>query len=198
MQVVGEYVFVSRNENKPVNVFGLLLRCGNCQKPSSVMATPKSATATLIKHPGNVADIAVLSEVQPPPPVPTIPEHLPDNIAFFFRQAAEAGSQASLRDAAVMMCRKTLEAALKVIEPDLGDRLLLAPRIRKLAESGCLTSDLADWAEHIRLLGNEAAHETDPVDFEEARELVEFTRLVLIYLFTLPEMVRIARSRRGK
>ena len=66
---------------------------------------------------------------------------------------------------------------------------LLKPRIAKLVQQNLLTPALGEWAEQIRLLGNEAAHEIDQPTREEVEALRNFSDLVLRYLFTLPAMV---------
>ena len=43
------------------------------------------------------------------------------------------------------------------------------------------------WAHKIRSLGNEAAHGDTPFPREEAQSLYDFTRLVFMYFFTLPQ-----------
>ena len=91
-------------------------------------------------------------------------------------------------ESAGMMFRKTLEIALKTIRPtDTGS---LKTRIDNAADAGAITKDLAEWAHRIRLDGNEAAHEEEPFSSAEIQELQRFTELVLLYMFTLPGMLK--------
>ena len=85
------------------------------------------------------------------------------------------------------MFRKTLDTGLKKIVPDAKGNLL--GRIKSAAETGKITQDMADWADRIRLDGNDAAHEDDPFTPQQAEELHLFTRLVMMYLFSLPGML---------
>jgi hypothetical protein len=48
---------------------------------------------------------------------------------------------------------------------------------------------MKEWAHHIRRLGNDAAHEEEPFEEDEARGLQSFTELLLTYAFTLPGML---------
>ncbi len=91
------------------------------------------------------------------------------------------------------MLRKSIDVALKHVDPDLKGNLVT--RINRASESGKLTPELAKWAHHVRLEGNDAAHDEDPFTAEEAGALHKFTELVLMYLFTLPGMLK---ERRGK
>ena len=85
-------------------------------------------------------------------------------------------------DAAGTMFRSALEAALKDKFPDLSGTLF--ERIQKAAEHNALTPDLAEWAHEIRIEGNQAAHEDQPYQREDAERLEAFTDMVFRYLFT--------------
>ena len=65
-----------------------------------------------------------------------------------------------------MMFRKTLDTGLKKIDPEAKGRLI--DRIKSAAETGKITQDMADWANRIRLDGNDAAHEEDPFTPQQA------------------------------
>jgi len=85
------------------------------------------------------------------------------------------------------MYRKALDVGLKKIDPEAKG--VLAKRIEKLAADGKLTADIQEWSGHIRVLGNEAAHDEEPPTREELKDLRSFTEMVMRYLFTLPAMV---------
>lgn len=118
------------------------------------------------------------------------PAHLPNEVERYFEQGVDC-----LRgnyDAAGMMFRKSLEVGLGIKFPDTKGTL--ANRIKALSANGALTQDLETWANHIRLEGNEAAH--DLFTKAQAEELHSFTDLVLTYLFTLPEIAKKADATR--
>ena len=130
--------------------------------------------------------------IVPSPPEP--PSHLPkDDVERYFQQGVDNLSQNY--DAAGAMFRKTLETALKKKFPDSKAKDLYH-RIEEAAEQQKLTPDLAKWAHQIRIAGKEAVHEKKPFSKEDAQDLYDFTHLVLLYLFTLPEMLEQARARR--
>ena len=120
------------------------------------------------------------------------PPHTPENVSRFFNQGV---SNLNGRwDAAGTMFRKSLEVALSFKFPNLEGKLI--HRIQRAKDTGSISVDLAEWADEIRVLGNEAAHDENPFSEEDARNLFHFTDLVLRYLFTLPEMVNEARRNR--
>lgn len=90
----------------------------------------------------------------------------------------------------ISACRTILESAVKHLGGEGRD---LYGRIRDLAQKGILSGVMADWADVLRLLGNEAVHETAGT-FAEVQELVEFTKLFLQYTFELPAKVKDARA----
>ena len=132
-----------------------------------------------------------LREIAPSPPRTVAPEHTPQNVDQFFRQGME--NLPGNWDAAGAMFRKALDTALKHKFPDLRGRLF--ERIENAAGQHKLTPDLANWAHQIRLGGNDASHEEAPFSKDAAEELASFTKLVLLYLFTLPGMLEKSRIR---
>jgi len=115
-----------------------------------------------------------------------IPEYLPSNIHNFYSQAVS-----SLRgenfDSSAMMSRKVLEVSVKNIHPESTGSLYR--RIEALEAEGLITNSLKEWAHIIREDGNESAHEEEPVTRKFAEELLSFTELFLLYVFTMPGMV---------
>jgi hypothetical protein len=81
---------------------------------------------------------------------------------------------------------------LKKISPDASGTL--AARIKKLAAEHKLTPAIAEWADHIRELGNESAHEDKPPSKEDLTALRSITDMVMRYLFTLPKMVELRKA----
>ena len=115
------------------------------------------------------------------------PDHLPENVRSYYLQAVSNVKTGP--DAAGAMFRKALDVGLKIVDPKNRNKKLAA-RIDAAAEAGILTKDLAEWSHRIRDEGNDASHDEDPYTREEAEQLHHFTQLVLMYLFTLPGMLR--------
>lgn len=115
------------------------------------------------------------------------PESTPNNVANFFKQATDSLQNGNF-DAAGMMFRKSLESATKEIDPPSA-HLTLFKRVEKLVENHLITPALGEWANEIRLGGNEAAHDDEMFSKEDAQALKGFTENFLRYAFTLPAAV---------
>ncbi|MBM3299456.1 MAG: DUF4145 domain-containing protein, partial [Deltaproteobacteria bacterium] len=159
--------------------------CRRCSGPFLVRET-------LYGGPGEfetVTDEVVLYPVTPGPKL----EGLPDSIARSVAQAHRSYSTSSY-DACAVMCRRALEALCKTLSAKGRD---LARRLADLKESGRIDSRLMDWAQGVRLVGNEAAHDVETaVTAEDARDILEFTEALLMYVFTLDTKFRAFEARR--
>jgi len=101
--------------------------------------------------------------------------------------------------AAVVMFR----GALGQIVSDRGSaeaqgKRTLFDQLKQMADEGTLDRNLADWADHIRVLGNAGAHpnELEPVALDEAQDLSRLIQAMIEYLYVMPARVQAARSRR--
>lgn len=117
------------------------------------------------------------------------PEHVPEAAGRAYEQGARCLGRSDFTPAAAMF-RRCLEIALKKFSPDI-EAWKLEKRIDRLADAGKITQDLKTWAHRVRLDGNDALHEEEEFTRESATELMEFTRLLLTYLYTLPEKIRL-------
>ena len=158
--------------------------CGHCRRGSV-------ATFYADNDPLRDLRFATLTKLLPERPSVAAPRHTPANVAHFYKQGKR--NLLDSFDAAGAMFRKTLDTGLKEKFPNLKGRL--AARIKAAGKQGLLTQELADWANKIRLDGNDAAHDQDPFTKEEAETLATFTELILLYLFTLPGMLLQAQGR---
>ncbi|WP_421210033.1 DUF4145 domain-containing protein [Aeromonas enteropelogenes] len=84
----------------------------------------------------------------------------------------------------VISCRALLEAACKDKLGSEGGKLV--SMIQQLHSQGFITSALANLAHSIRMIGNEAVHQSEPVPLESANEIKDFTMLLLELLYTYP------------
>jgi hypothetical protein len=123
----------------------------------------------------------------PEPPAPNIPENLPPDIERIYLQAERNFPIEGNEEAAGTMYRKALDVGLKSVDAEAKGTL--AARIKKLAASHKLTPAIAEWADHVRDLGNEAAHEDEPPTRSDLTDLRNFSEMVMRYLFSLPALV---------
>ncbi len=120
-----------------------------------------------------------------------LPAHLPDDVLKAFQQGETNFDLAGHEEAAATMYRRALERALKFAHPDLKGSL--KDKIKKLVASGILPSALGEWADEIRVVGNDGAHDDD-VDRDDLKAARMFCDSFLRYLITLPKEVEIRRE----
>ena len=124
------------------------------------------------------------------------PEHWPDGIGRFWLQAQKNILDENW-DAAVVMARSALQIALR---DNNASGNSLKQEIDDLAANGILAPIMKEWADQIRLLGNEAAHpdpEEDSIDPQDAHDIVEFLNFLLEYLYTFPHKIQQYQERRN-
>lgn len=70
-------------------------------------------------------------------------------------------------------------------------------RLRRLRDAGVVEARLCDWADELRMVGNDAAHDLSlTVSKEDARDCLDFVDAILIYVFTLDRKFQEFKSRR--
>lgn len=123
------------------------------------------------------------------------PKHTPKNIADVYKAAVKnlRSGDAGELIAACIMARRGIEIAIKQFG---GQGKNLEKKIDDLAARHIITPALRDWAHEIRHIGNEAAHDEEPVSREDAEQAVYFAEMLFTYLYTLPGMV--AERRQSK
>lgn len=98
--------------------------------------------------------------------------------------------------ASAIMCRKTLEGLCV----DKGFKSgTLATRLKDLRDAQVIESRLYEWADQLRLSGNDAAHDLAiTIAHEDARDIMEFTQALLEYVYTFEARFVAFRVRRAK
>jgi hypothetical protein len=137
----------------------VLLVCPGCENPAGAVLLGRGLPVSHITSlSGDPTDYAwVLEQFWPEVPKPLVPEHLPPDIERTYLQAESNFDRPGNEEAAGMMYRKALDVAIKKIDPSLTGTL--GRKLKALAKQGKLTDEIAEWADHVRELGNEAAHE---------------------------------------
>lgn len=119
-----------------------------------------------------------------PLPESNLSSDIPLEIANVFSEATTT-LMSNCPRASVVMSRRTLEC----ITENFGEvKGTLAQRLSALSTKGTLHPTLSEWAKEVRLVGNTGAH-YDPkthVTIEDAKQLLEFVREILKYLYELP------------
>ena len=148
-------------------------------------------------HPPEQGDILVrgwrLKHLWPPTPKPTLPEHLPPEVARPYLAAERNYPQHGMEEAAAGSYGRALEVGTKLFASQHAEQKL-NNRIDKMRKDGLITQSLWEWAHMIKSIRNDALHEVDSIDREELKAIRGFTETLLTYLFTLPGMLAERRT----
>lgn len=122
------------------------------------------------------------------------PNSTPERVAKFFVEAKENFDRSNYETCGAL-CRKVMDLATKqmALAEDIS-AWKLQKRIELLKNKGAITQEMYDWADIVRLDGNEQTHSEDEFDHQSAKAVLDFTETFLLYAFTLPEMVREKRA----
>jgi hypothetical protein len=189
MTVTGHY-----RKKKEVNLYVALLRCEVCKSGTTAEFLDQHFDYWVQ---GAIDRTPTLVASWPTPSRPDAPQYLPDNIRLFYVQGVEALQRRSY-DAAGPMFRRCLDVSLKIIHSEANPRESIFKRIEGLPLELGVTPAMKSWAHQIRELGNDAAHEDEPVQEADAKALKSFTEMFLTYLFTLPTMLELRKTEASK
>ncbi len=132
-----------------------------------------------------------LLAVHPSPTRLEAPPHVPEKLRDEYVEGLRVLRGKNFKSAG-MMFRRVLEMATKSLSSDEKEKTLYE-RIAHLENTGKITAGLRGLADCIRDDGNEATHEEE-YDERKTGQLQEFTRLFLIYTFSLPRFVELAQQ----
>jgi hypothetical protein len=135
------------------------------------------------------------SRVYPPTERRQLGGAVPKNIEQAFTEAVVCFN-AKAFTASAIMCRKTLEGLCDAHGAKTGN---LAKRLGKLRDDGIIESRLFEWAEELRVFGNEAAHGVDSrILRQDCEDILEFTEALAQYVFTYRDKFQQFKQRRAK
>ncbi|WP_242402023.1 DUF4145 domain-containing protein [Vibrio sp. S234-5] len=121
--------------------------------------------------------------------------NLPNEINLAYEQATKCFS-ASLYEPCALMCRRALEIMCKLYSAK-GHNFY--DRLESLHKAGHIDARLLSWAHGIRALGNDAAHAiTANVSKEDAKDCLDLTEALLIYIYSLGHRFEEFELRRQK
>lgn len=130
---------------------------------------------------------------QYPSSVVQVPTGIPKELETDFNEIREVAGSTRYT---VVACRLLLEKACKLI---LGEDAPSNANLMKLIDLALThektVSAIVKWAHAIRTFGNEAVHENGPAPTsEEAKEVFEFTSLLMELLFSYPARITSIRK----
>ncbi len=121
-------------------------------------------------------------------------DELPASIVSPYLDAARS-FQVGLYEPCVIMCRKCLEALCHELNGNL--KRSLKQSLEVLHKSGQIDQKLLAWADELRLIGNDAAHDLDVrIEKSDARDAFEFLEAILMYTFLLNRRFEDFKARR--
>ena len=161
--------------------------CGRCRQPFLIRQSLFGIPAGY----ETLADDVVLYPSEKKLPLDGVPTRVRSA-----HEIAMRSFSSSLYEPCVLMCRKCIEATCKTLGAQGRD---LNAKLQSLFDAGHIDSRLLNWAHEIRLVGNEAAHDPDiKATKREARDVLDFTESILIYVFSLTSRFEKFRARRTK
>lgn len=120
---------------------------------------------------------------------------VPDSVRRAYDQALSCFS-ASAYEACALMCRRCIEALCNASQ---ATGKSLQGKLDHLASAGLVDKRIAEWAHGIRVVGNEAAHDTEThLLKDDAKDALDFTEALLMYVFALNSRFQAFQRRRGK
>jgi hypothetical protein len=151
-------------------------KCPNCQKP-------------FVTDNDEVWGRSVLY----PTPSGGINPMLPQQIKAAYSEARSC-YKSKAYTATAIMCRKTLEG-ICAEHGVTGNNLV--KNLKELKDKGIIENRLYEWADALRISGNEAAHDVNvTISQEDARDVLEFTNALLEYIFTFRDRFEKFKQRR--
>lgn len=118
---------------------------------------------------------------------------VPNKIRRAFDEAVACYSNRTLT-ACLVMCRKTLEALCVEFGASGGT---LASKLNSLRDNNTLDPKIFEWASMLRLAGNEAAHDVDNNASDDAKDVLDFTRALIDYMYVLEQRYQEYQNRRN-
>ena len=94
------------------------------------------------------------------------------------------------------MSRKCIEAVCHELGETKGP---LNRRLSNLRENGKIDQKLLEWADQLRLIGNDAAHDLEIImEQVDAKDALDFVEAILMYVFTLTMRFEEFKRRQNK
>lgn len=123
-------------------------------------------------------------------PSPLIGEevsNLPDNVRQLYREARKCTGTGAYT-AAVLTCRKLLMHIAVEKGAKAGESF--KKYVEYLSAKGYVPPDGKGWVDHIKDKGNEANHEIVLMSQEEAKDLITFLQMLLLFIYDFPSKVK--------
>src|SRR5215216_3060889 len=119
---------------------------------------------------------------------------IPNSLRLAYDEARKC-FRAKAYTATAIMCRKTLEG---IADENKISARNLAAALKDMKDKGIIENRLYEWADTLRISGNEAAHGVNlQISPQDAKDILEFTHALLEYVFTFQEKFEQFKQRRS-
>ncbi len=170
----------------------LFLKCEGCGQ-GLVAVIEDTAQHVHIWMQGQRSNPGPIQDTYPKMSAIKTPADVPPEVQRAFLSGMDNLSRAGGANAAAIMFRRAVEIAAKKINPNSPKEDNLKKRIDDLSPD-IATPAMKEWAHHVRLDANEAAHEPEEFSEDDAKKLHVFAEMFLTYAYTLPAMLKRARD----
>jgi uncharacterized C2H2 Zn-finger protein len=120
---------------------------------------------------------------------------IPNSLRLAYDEAHSC-FKAKAYTATAIMCRKTLEG---IADESKITARNLATALKEMKEKGIIENRLYEWADTLRISGNEAAHGVNSrLSRQDAKDILEFTHAILEYVFTFQEKFEQFKNRQNQ
>jgi Domain of unknown function (DUF4145) len=174
----------------------LFLQCEGCGQ-AVVAVVGSSANSVFSWTVDQAASPGPIMYTYPEPKAIKAPTDIPDLVRAAFLSGLDNLGRKGGANAAGAMFRRAIELAARAIDTAAPPGTALKQRIERLPDT-VVTPAMKEWAQHIRLEGNDAVHGPDEYTDQDAKDLHTFAELFLTYAFTLPEMLKKAKPSPAK
>jgi|SRR5690606_21171851 len=139
--------------------------CPNCKGPNFI--SPQNEW-----FPGNIFGRSV--------------KNVPEELNNLYEEA-RTSTKEKCYTGAVLLCRKMLMNI--AVEQGAKEGLRFVEYVNYLSDQGFVPPNGKKWVDHIRKKGNEATHEIALMQEQDAKDLIIFTEMLLMFLYEFPSMV---------
>jgi len=172
------------------------LICTHCDLGTGFLLEPRNDGA--LSHgpqglKGGINSYFKIIRAWPEPHQLVAPEFTPQAVAKRYIEGEDAFAR-SRWNSAVAMYRSALDIATKGMEGVPAGKTFFK-RLEWMFENNLITDNIREWADQVRVEGNDALHEPDEFDEQDAASLRYFTEMFLIYVFEMPGRVAEFRNR---
>lgn len=157
------------------------MKCGHCNSP--IVATIHGLIVE-----GRKIRFSDIISYYPQPDTENAPKYTPPPVAKDFEEAKFNLIHGQYKSACIMSGSAIETACVKAGAVDGG----LKEKIKKLHKDGIITQSLADWAQELREIRVDAAHQAEresEITKEDAEQAVYFAEMLFTYLYTLPALI---------